>query len=213
MGSMEFDRVSKRMIYHPSAKDILISLSDMPHWCQVLHDHSTAPYKTFLQSLINKKFYDENERIVIGKIAREHGIDQAKIKKWMLQIYEDIFDLNYENPELFKSAGTRHTLLFSYFRSHCALYVWLEATPRKYESVQMDFVRAKLDCYSFSVRKIIHEIQKTGTSITLFLDGGIINPYRDWLIERALFERELGFLDESKMTESEMDDLLRKLYK
>lgn len=213
MPSIEFDKKTRKTICRPSTKDIIVSLSDAPAWCKILCTHTNENYKDVLVQLIAEDFFRKDERLVVGKIAKEFKMDTAKLHKLISRIYDDIFDLNEATPDLFEQPGIPHNLQLKYFDSHCNANVWLPATPRLYETVVFDFVNAKVGTTHFTVMKVMHEVNDINSGITLFLEGGNINPYRQRLINRALFEQKIGLYDTWHLPEHKLDEELRKLYK
>lgn len=213
MAGWAYDKETGKTIIVPTGHEILNSLEDMPQWSKILLNHTNEIYKDVLTQIIEHDFYRHDDKITLGAIAKQAAIDQGKLKKWLVRIYDDIFDLNYEQPDLFQSTGIRHQLLLSNMRNHCALNIWLPSTPRQGDIVELYFVRAKLDNYLYTVTRVTYEIAGNETIISLRLEGGFINPYRDWLLHRAEFEQRIGYRDKRDTSELEMDEQLRKWYK
>lgn len=213
MASWSYDKETGRTTIIPTAHEILNSLADMPAWSKTLYDHTDAAYKVLLALIIENNFYRREQKKTMGAIAKITGIDQGKLKKWLVKIYDDLIALNYEQPALFKSPGIRHLLVMTNMRNECQLNVWLPSTPRKGDEIEIYLMKAKLDCYLYTVTRITYEITNNETHITLSLEGGTRNPYRDWLLHRAWFEQRIGYNFKRDLTELEMDELLRKLYK
>jgi hypothetical protein len=102
----------------------------MPGWSKVLAENTDKPYKSFLLFLLDKNYYnDREERLMIKQIAADYGSDTSKISKWLKQIYEDIIELNFDKPELFKTEGVvlKYLLNTTYnFTSFSFLLVFFE---------------------------------------------------------------------------------------
>ncbi|MFN4246727.1 MAG: hypothetical protein ACK4EY_03340 [Flavipsychrobacter sp.] len=60
--------------------------------------------------LIEKDFYKEEGISTIKKIGEETGYKTTQATKWIRQIYDDIFKLNSESPELLIQEGIRLNL-------------------------------------------------------------------------------------------------------
>ena len=131
------------------------------------------------------------------------------VTKWLGRIYDDIFELNYEQPELFKGNGVRHKLHFRYTHGTAAwLKLWLKATPRIHETFHCYFVKAKVRVESFWVKEVSHNIENGEQEIDVFLEGGFINRYREWLLDRAQFEGYLSFQEIFELKDYQIDEQL-----
>jgi hypothetical protein len=207
-------RQKEKMVHIPSTKQVLYCLSDEVSWCQALLQFGERPdYKEFLSWLLEKKFsYEEEERTSIKKIAESFGEKPVIVTKWIHLIYDELIELNYYNPSLFRNGGIPVTLFFSYFDSHSSLAVNLQAIPRQYERFSFSFIKAKLGTDRFYVESISHDYQNGSSRIMIYLEGGSENKYRDWLREKALFYRHIGFWENWHLKEFQIDDRLKELY-
>ena len=99
----------RKILHEPSTHEIFYCLCGMPSYCKILADQSAdKPYIDFLKWLIEKNFYNERtEKISIKKIATDFKSDSTKVTKWIKEIYEEIFELNFDKPELFQGNGIR----------------------------------------------------------------------------------------------------------
>ncbi len=96
----------KKILHQAGTKEYLICLSSAPGWCKILIDNSSNPYNDFLQFLLNNQFFmGTNNKVHIKDIAAKYGVESSKISKWLATIYEDINQLNFDRPELFKTDG------------------------------------------------------------------------------------------------------------
>ena len=138
----------------------------------------------------------------------------SDVTKWLGKIYEDLFELNIENENLFQDEGIKHNLFFRYrYDNTAAFTMWLKQTPRKYETIRFPLVNAKVGIEQFWVKEVYHTITDEGHEIDLHLRGGILNQYREFLFDRALFEEELGFFEKYDLTEHEIDKRLLDKYR
>jgi len=195
--------------FKPSTHDILICLSDAPAWVSNLVD-SNKEYDNFLRLLIQHRFFvSEEERTTIKKVAIATNEKPATVTKWLEKIYEDVFDLNYEYPHLFKKCGVKHKLHFRYTLGAAAwLNIWLEATPRIHETFHCYFVKAKVGVDHFWVKEVAHKIEDGEQSIDVYLEGGFVNCYREWLLDRARFEGYLSFREILELKDYQIDQEL-----
>ena len=82
----------------------------------LLGERQSKPYGEFLNSLVQTNFYNANEeKITIKRLAADFKSDSTKVTKWIREIYDDIFELNYDKPDLFQKAGIRVALYLKHF--------------------------------------------------------------------------------------------------
>lgn len=180
-------------------------------WAKKLLGHGKE-YDNFLIKLIERNFYKESERVTIKKIAEETGYKTIQVTNWVRQIYDDIFTLNSESPELFRQDGIRLNLYFSYFDSYAMVTLWLKHIPRVFDCFDFFFVKAKVGTGNFWVRDITHEVDNGDHQINVQLRGGFPNMYREMLIEKALFFNVIGLRDIYDNTDYQLDEILKKEY-
>jgi hypothetical protein len=202
-----------KRIYKPSTKEIFHSISDMPGWAEVLLKEKEGPWSGFLQWVLERGFFEGKKDLTIRKMAKDFGTDPAKLTKWISDIYNSIFDLNEEQADLFKADGIKHDLHASYFNNNIYATVWLLRTPLIYEGFTFSFFKARVGTSWFYVEDIHHTLTKGEHSIRVQLTGGILNRYREELLERARFEQLIDYSDIMNMGSWELDDNLRKWYK
>jgi hypothetical protein len=200
--------------YKPSTHNVLLSLSSSPKWVSKLVG-SGKEYDAFAQALLHQNFFmDREERITIKGIAAHFDLKTTVVTKWLEKMYEDIFILNEEQPELFKSDGLKHTLYFKYTHGNSAwLTLWLMATPKIYETFHCYFVKAKVGFERFWVREVTHNYIDGEQEIDVFLEGGFANRYREWLFDRAKFENTIAFMDTIHLKDYEIDEILLNSYR
>jgi len=208
---------SKPNIFKPSTKEIFLCLSSAPNWLKLLLDQNNGrDYGPFLTSLIEKKFCEEervNERLTMKMIASILNHKTSDVTKWLGKIYDDLFELNIESEAMFKTEGIKHNLYFKYLYDNTATFtMWLMQTPRKYETIYFPFVNAKIGTQQFWVKDVYHTVTDEGQEIDLHLSGGILNRYREFLYDRALFEEKIGFFERYDLSEHEIDRRLRDKY-
>ena len=201
-------------VYKPSTHDILVCLSEAPNWAGKLIG-SGKEYDGFLQLLLSHNFFMNGEqRTTIKKVATHANEHPSLVTKWLNRIYDDIFDLNYEQPELFKTRGVRHRLHFRYTYGAAAwLKIWLEATPRIHETFHCYFVKAKVGTDGFWVREVSHNIVNGEQEIDIYLESGFVNRYREWLLDKARFEGYLSFQELYQLKDYQIDEQLLEFSK
>ena len=73
-------------------------------------------------------------------------------------------------------------------------------------------MKTKVGIDRFWVKKVDHEIGDESI-ITIWLQGGTVNKYREFAVDKALFQGWIHFMDVYHKDEFELDDRIRKIYK
>jgi hypothetical protein len=130
-------------LHESSSNEKLYCLSNSPQLVELLLEKDKK-YNQFLKGLYQKNFFKDLERINVTKIASALGFKPTLITKWIAQICDDIYELNIEEPDLFKSLGIRHDCYLHNNDNHTALSIWLPQTSREYERFEFYFLKVKL---------------------------------------------------------------------
>ena len=199
-------------LHESSTKEKLYCLSSNQKWSELLIGKGKN-YEQFLQRICQKNFFKDLESNSVTKIGAILGFKPAHITKWIAQIYDDIYELTIEEPNLFKSSEIRHDCYFHNYDNHARLSIWLPQTPRECERFELDFLKAKLGTYSFWVKTVYHHYENGEYSVHLELNGGNLNRYREILVDKALFKGTLNLMDLYKKDRWEIDELLKKYYR
>lgn len=186
-------------------------LQSMSKWSESLYSMKNGkPYNDFLLLLLKNDFYNPESGITINKVAQLSGFPTAKVTKWFKEIYDDIFVLNEEYPELFcKPHEITVTLSCAYFDSYGNFTLSLPSIPRKGETFMFHFTKALVGTDYFFVESVSYEIEANSTSICIFLKGGVYSEYREFALSKAKFEGRIRYMDEVDLLDSQIDDLLR----
>lgn len=203
----------EKILHHPTTHDLLRCLSQMSKYSKLLIDHAQEkPYTNFLKWLLEHDFFKEHEgKLSIKKLGLDFKADTAKITKWLSAIYEDIFELNYDRPELFQQAGIPVTLYMKHYDDSCMFNLSLVALPREYETFNFFFVKAKVGIDHFWVNKVEYDVGVESTSVTIWLKGGFVNRFRQFALDKALFLEHIHFMEVFDKTDFEIDDRLQML--
>ena len=114
-------------------------------------------------------------------------------------------------PQLFSFSGNVNVeLFFRYFDSYCSIKTSLPVVPRLYESFEFFFIKAKLGFSTFWVKDVEYVIRQNEASIVISLQGGYVNVYREFALDKALFEGAINFMDLCNKHDFEIDKILRK---
>ena len=133
-----------KIVLQTNTSDVLYSLSVYPEASKILLSSGVKEYSSFLEILLKNSFYRDIENTYIKFIAETTGAKREKATKWIRQIYDDIFLLNEERPNLFKTEGMKCGLYFNHYDIYCYFYRWLKFTPRLFEHLSWNFVRGKM---------------------------------------------------------------------
>lgn len=145
-------------------------------------------------------------------MARDFKADTVRVTKWIHQIYEDIFELNEDKPELFQTNENKVTLYMKDYDNYCSFRLSLPTLPREYEAFRFYFIKGKLGTDDFWVKRVVHIIEDDKTCIDISLEGGHVNKYREFALDRALFHGWIGFMDIYQKHKFEIDDKLKTLF-
>lgn len=204
--------------YVPSIRDIKVSLFSEYQWISLLSGRG-KPYDHIIDGLVkigeywNSEDSDREDGAFTMKwMAEKLHETSAHVSKWIRAIYEDLFELNDIEPELFVADGEILCgFLLSGFREerYCFLSFGLPALPHVGDTMDICFVRAALGCDFFYIKGIRHNRQGGKTSIMIDCEAGTeLNRFREFLLDKARFMNEIGFMTEQN-ARPYLDDMLR----
>ena len=203
-----------KFIHQAKTLEYLYCLKSMQKWSQILIDQNNGKsYNEFLKWILDQNYFKEQEdKISIKKIAELSGFSSSKISKWIRDIYDSIFELSEQYPSLFYKSNEVHAnLYFRYFDNHCGLKISLPVLPRIHEKFDFYFVNAKMGSSYFWVKDIYHSIENDTSVVSLYLEGGVLNRYREFALAKAEFERRISYFDRINKLDSEIDEILLTL--
>lgn len=205
---------AKREIKHETNyKELFLCLQHGKHWLPLLVCNG-KDYNKLVEVLLDKGFYDDSkERLTMKFLSTKTGFKPTQIAKWLGQIYDDLLELNANSPEKFKREGVKYDLFFINYDSTAFWTEWLLCTPRIFERFNFYFIKAKVGIEVFWVKDVENQLVDNEHVITIWLEGGFVNTYREFALERALFENKIGFMDNFHMTNSEKDEIIKSEYK
>ncbi|RYE37906.1 MAG: hypothetical protein EOP48_27930 [Sphingobacteriales bacterium] len=123
-------------------------------------------------------------------------------------MYDDIIDLNFDQPALFTTNKLAVKCYFRYYDSHATIWIGVDFLPREFEYFNFFFIKAKMGIDRFWVSRIEHELLETGVQTTLWLEGGSLNRFREMAVEEGLFKGWLHFRDKWDKASFEIDDII-----
>ena len=203
----------KKITHTPSTLEVFHSLASCSEWVELLLNEDHA-YNSFIEGLIKNSFFKtEEERFTIKKLASKLGYPTPKITKWITMMYEDIINLNWDKPQLFRKDGIKHSLHFQNYDNYISLILWLKTTPREFETFSSPFLKAKMGTSSFCITSVMHEFEDCEHNIEIILKGGFSNRYRSMLLERAKFFGHIGLIETFNDYDFQIDEKLQNIYK
>jgi hypothetical protein len=199
--------------YKPSTILVLSCLKSESQWLHLLKGRN-KPYDsilTDLELLFDKMWLNGDYKFSVSGLSQSFGIKTTLFVKWIHQIYNDIFELNEIDPELFMSEGIRHMLDFSCSNRYASFSLWLKTPLRPDESFDWFFLRAKLNLDFYFVYQISHNYSHGEHMISASLNTHFPNVYRKFIHEKALFYNKIRSV-ESFPSQFVLEDQLKRLY-
>ncbi len=199
--------------YKPSTLDVLGCLSSESQWLNLLKGRN-KPYENLLTDLemhFDHKFLNRDYKSSVSGLSEKFGIKTPIFVKWVHQIYNDIFELNSYEPDLFESDGIMHYLHFSCLDRFVGFTLWLKTPLHQDESFNWIFLKAKLILDFFFIEKVSHKFSNGEHLISVFLVSGFPNVYQKFIYDKAIFYNKIG-ISESFRFQFELEDRLKKLY-
>ena len=175
----------------------MVGLADQIQWMELIRDEGKA-YTKLIDYLIsewspkNDLVSDDIEIRTVAYYADVLKEKPATVNKWFRQIYNDIFTLNEEHPELFAAPGEQLcSFIYGSRRDRSGFWfnLGVQSLPRIGDFISLYFVKAVTDCYEFVVKEVTHRYQNGRMDIEVELADQLYNTnsYRKLLIDKAEF--------------------------
>lgn len=215
LNKMPRTKEKRKIIHEPSTHEIFVCLSQMPSYSKLLlANKPNKPYAKFLSWLIEIDFNrDKNEKTSIKKLAADFKTDTPKATKWIKDIYNDIFELNNESPALFQNGGIKVILYMKHHDSSYLFYTAMPVVPREFETLIFPFAKGIIGLDRFWVKKVDHSFEGEEVEITVWLEAGFANKYREFALDKALFQGWIGLMDVFDKYSFELDKELNNIYR
>ena len=187
----------------------------MPEYSKILlESNPEKSYAEFLKWLITIDFYkDKDEKTIISKLAADFKTETAKATKWIREIYKDIFELNFDTRQLFQKEGIKLQLYMKSYDNYCSFFTSMPVVPREYETIKLPFVKGVVGEDQFFVKKVEHIIEDNSVEIMIWLEAGSVNRYRQFALDKALFQGYIGFGDIYWKYAYELDKIIKETYR
>ena len=204
-----------------SIVSIMGALAAERQWMKLVMNER-KPYNKLIDYLLSEWTWKTGAPRNSGRIdtvkhyADSLGEKPSTVNKWLRQIYQDIFDLNEEHPELFVNAD-EHMCSFEYSPPRLDGGFWfnlgLKSVPRVGDLFSFRFVRPLTDQYDFVVKEVTHRFENGKMEIEISLKEKYYegDSYRNLLIAKARF---LGYMDilDASGPDYAVDEKLRKIF-
>lgn len=186
----------------PKTIDLFNALWSQQQWLTLLRDKG-KPYGPLIDQLLNIDIEEDNRPggALIKDIAKSIGISTGKVNKWANMIYEDLWKLNSENPEVFKfDKSNRYNIYFTgdaSFKNN-SLTFFFDITFNVGDAFACKFVLPKMENEYFFVERISHYFTKGILETMVVLRPGQYNLYEHLLREKLSFLEIISY-DEAQM--------------
>ena len=196
------------MEHQISIKQVLVDLiSIMP---QIVNEFSdNEKYKTLIDFLSTKDYYNDEDLPypTLKQIEAETGIKSYHLRKQLKEIYDKLFDYEYDYVFNFDDA----IIMFhaEYFKRYATIKCNnLKNLPRIGENITLPFFRAKIGTDYFYVDDIRHHFESNKQIIEVQLKGGYFNSYWYYRKHKAFELGEIGIMESFNLYEHQMKERL-----
>jgi hypothetical protein len=187
-----------------------VFLIEYPKYCKLLLDNNKAYYQ-LLKWVINFSYNKTEETLIpdIKNVSKETSISYNIIAKYIADIYNDVFELNYDKPNKFiidKQTACR--VSFNYLGSYASFVVGFNYIPRVGEQFNFPFIKPKMGAELFWVKEVTHEMLDGYQIITIYLTYDEPNNYLQLLKEKAYLHHELDWMEYRGELDSDVKEKL-----
>ena len=99
-----------------------------------------------------------------------------------------------------------------HYDNYLIFKIALPVLPREFEKVSFYFAKAKVGIDYFWVQEVKYIIEENYMIVKIELEGGFLNRYGEFILDKAKFQGKIGYMDLHKKYTFELDDLLKKIY-
>lgn len=201
-------------IHKPITKEVLYSLQSEYQWLDLLKNRQ-KPYNKLIdivQKEAKRNDEDYSPRPSIKQIADLVGETSAKVTRWLNQMYFDLWELNLDSPELFKTGEKLYHLYIksTYTNQTASFYLWLDKPLNHGDKFNWYFTKGLLGVDYFFVSDISHQYSQGKQETMITLKSGFYNSYRETLLHKAEFMDLLSLDERFHLNEYQLDILLRE---
>lgn len=172
------------MEFKYSTKDVLYDISSMREYAKQLIG-SNKEYEEFLKFILTQDYYNDDDLPLptIKELEKETGFKYQTIRKFVQNIYSDLYNAQQEDKIDFCIKNIEYTFYMRYFDKSASVTVKnLPVLPRVGEEIDIPFFRTMVGTTSFYVDTIYHDLTDQRQKITIYLKPGSFNHY--WKIRK-----------------------------
>lgn len=201
--------------YKAGSKTIIYQLICEAQWLTLIKDKPYQKLIEYIKELAVLK--EQNLEFSISIKSAQEAIKDKRVAKWLPEIVEDLIDLNWYHPEVFKKEN--HNLLYrlhfvdSFDKQSFSFNLWLDKPLQLYDTFGWYFVKTKLSSADFWVNSISHDFENGQQFTSVKLISGFPNKYLDHLIEKAQVEGKLSFHNAIAMSYYELEKEIKRIYR
>lgn len=89
----------------------------------------------------------------------------------------------------------------------------MPSLPRELETISFPFVKGKVGNDHFWVKKVEHVIVEDSVEVIIWLEGRLLNKYREFALDKALFQDRIHFMDYIHVLPYEIYKELKMIYR
>jgi len=204
--------------FKPDARLLISCFTHEYQWLLLLKNKD-KPYEPLLDYLYDLGKHEsisyqnhDRKKHQCNTIGEAININPSKIKNWLTTILNDILELNSQKPELFSNENQYHYILSFNHMLHwfSGFHIWLPLPLSRLDKFEFYFARCLVDCSNFWVKEITHSYEYGKNNVFIELDGSFPNLYRDILLDKVEFLREISLLEMLHLTSFQLDEKLRE---
>lgn len=147
------------------------------------------------------------------ELQTQFNITPAKLRKWLETLHEDFLNGIYNDETLLSFPVVKTIVSVKGFRRSTGFSCQLPFIPRVGEMMKIPFLKAICGHDSYHVERVTYELVNGVAEIWIGLKPGSYDQYFEFLKHRARFENRIGFREEYQMSDYELENFLRKLYR
>lgn len=202
------NRYQEPPTYKARTSEIINALCSERQWLPLL-DQQKKAYQPLLDFFIGGGLEFDTTK----QLASHLGLSPSKVTKWINMIYEDIWNLNEQQPTSFYQPDCKPVEVHfqgSFYGPGRLFTLYLPILPNYGDSFNWLFILPKLGSSYFYVESIHHYYEQGELKTSLHLQEGMFNRYRHHLLDKADFHELLSFDERYYLSKYRLDDLLRE---